>query len=208
MIELEAAIERILASLPPVQTEPLDLGLAHRRILVERVLSPAALPAFDNSAVDGYAVRTADLQGASASSPVSLRLIGRVAAGETFSGEVTTGSCVRIFTGSPLPHGADAVAWQEDTVLDDAQPEVVSFLDVVKPWENIRFQGEDIKPGAVLGEPGDILTAGRINLLAAVGVTEVCVGRRPVTGLLATGSELLEAGQPLTPGKIHESNRR
>jgi molybdopterin molybdotransferase len=134
-------------------------------------------------------------------------LTGRVAAGETFSGEVLPGTCVRLFTGSPLPRGADAAAMQEDTRLDASRPGVVAFLDSIKPWENIRFRGEDIKPGAVLGEPGDTLTAGRINLLAAAGVSEVVVGRRPIVGLLATGSELLEAGQPLAPGKIYESNR-
>lgn len=207
MIELEAAIQLILATLPAAQPERLPLAAAHRRILAAPVSSSVALPPFDNSAIDGYAVRAQDLQNASVSNPVSLRLIGRVAAGETFAGEVVPGACVRLFTGSPLPKGADAAAMQEDTQIDPAQPETMRFLDSVKPWENVRFRGEDVKPDAMLASPGEMLTAGRISLLAAAGVTEVSVGRLPVVGLLATGSELLEAGQPLAPGKIYESNR-
>ena len=207
MLELETALERILALMPPAQSERIALSEAPGRILAERVLATLDLPAFDNSAMDGYAVRATDVSAASAASPVGLRLLGRVAAGETFSGEIATGDCVRLFTGSPLPRGADAVIMQEDTRIDPAQPGVVWFLDSAKPWENIRFRGEDLKPGAVLGEIGDELTAGRLNLLAATGWTHVQVGRRPITGLLATGSELLEVGQPLTPGKIYESNR-
>lgn len=208
MIELEAAIERILAALPKPQAGRVELPHAHRRILAERIVSSVALPAFDNSAVDGYAVRAADLQGASADSPKTLRLIGRVAAGETFAREVSAGTCVRLFTGSPLPRGADAVAWQEDTQIEAEKPDMIGFRDVVKPWENIRFQGEDIKVGAVLAESGDALTVGRVGLLAATGIREVSVGQCPKVGLLATGSELLEAGVPIAPGKIFESNRQ
>lgn len=207
MLELEEAIERILALIPPAEPERIELGRAHRRILAQRILSPIDLPTFDNSAMDGYAVRAADVQGASTASPVSLQLHGRVAAGEVFAGEVGAGDCVRLFTGSPLPRGADAVVMQEDTRLDPAQPNTVLFLDAAKPWENVRFRGEDLKCGAVLGEAGDELTAGRLSLLAAAGLTHVSVGRRPVAGLLASGSELIEAGQPLAPGKIYESNR-
>jgi molybdopterin molybdotransferase len=207
MIELEEAVGRILAALPAPEAEAVALARAHRRILARKVNSSVALPPFDNSAMDGYAVRAEDLKNAAASTPISLRLVGRVAAGEMFDGEVAKGTCVRLFTGSPLPRGADAVAMQEDTRVDSAQPEQVLFLDTVKPWENIRFCGEDIKDGAALAQPGDALTAGRISLIAAAGVTEIFAGRRPLVGLLATGSELIEPGQPLSPGKIFESNR-
>ena len=96
---------------------------------------------------------------------------------------------------------------QEDTRLDPARPGTVQFLDACKPWENVRFQGEDLKRGASLGQPGDQLTAGRLQLLAAAGLTRLDAGRRPLCGLLATGSELLEGGTSLLPGKIFESNR-
>jgi molybdopterin molybdotransferase len=180
---------------------------AHHRIVSGPILCPLDLPPFDNSAMDGYAVRAADLPGANAASPVTLQLTGRVAAGEIFDGEVKPGTCVRLFTGSPLPRGADAVVMQEDTRVDPAQPAAVSFLDAAKPWENVRFRGEDVKAGAVLVTGGAELTASRINLLGAAGLDEVRVGRRPVVGLLATGTELMTGGQPLAPGKIHESNR-
>jgi molybdopterin molybdotransferase len=207
MLELEAALGRILALMPPPRVECVDLAQAHRRILAERLVSPLDLPAFDNSAMDGYAVQAADLARASANSPVMLNCIGRVAAGETFTGAVLPGSCVRLFTGSTMPHGADAVVMQEDTRTDPSRLGVVEFLDTIKPWENIRFRGEDLKTGALLGESGDQLSASRINLLAATGLTRLLVGGRPIAGLLATGSELIEGGQPLAPGKIYESNR-
>ncbi|HZV35462.1 MAG TPA: gephyrin-like molybdotransferase Glp [Verrucomicrobiae bacterium] len=207
MIELEEAVERILGALAAPQAERMPLIEAHGRILAQPVTATVALPSFDNSAVDGYAIRAEDLKDAGASNPVPLRLIGRVAAGETFAGEIVPGTCVRLFTGSPLPRGANGVAMQEDTRTNPTEPAVVSFLDAVKPWENVRFQGEDIKPGAVIGNRGDALNAGRLSLFAASGTTEVVVARQPIVGLLATGSELLEPGQQLAPGKIFESNR-
>jgi len=114
---------------------------------------------------------------------------------------------MRLFTGSPLPRGADAVVMQEDTRIEPDEPEQNLILDVAQPGENVRLQGGDIKQGARLAEGGQILTAGHISLLAAAGKAEVNVGRRPVVGLLATGSELREAGQRLGPGQIYESNR-
>jgi molybdopterin molybdotransferase len=132
-------------------------------------------------------------------------LIGRAAAGETFAGELTVGTSVRLFTGSPLPRGADAVVMQEDT--REGPPDEVLVLDPVRPWENVRFRGEDVKHGAPLLAPGEILTIGRIALLASIGLAQVGVGRRPAVGILATGSELREAGGPLAPGQIYESNR-
>jgi molybdopterin molybdotransferase len=207
MLELEAARDRILALMPTAQAELVPLREAHHRIVAGPILCPLDLPPFDNSAMDGYAVRAADLPRANATSPVTLQLTGRVAAGEMFDGEVKPGTCVRLFTGSPLPRGADAVVMQEDTRVDPAQPAAVLFLDAAKPWENVRFRGEDLKAGAVLMPGGVELTASRINLLGAAGLDEVRVGRRPVVGLLATGTELMTGGQPLEPGKIHESNR-
>ena len=207
MLELEAALARILAALPLPVPENVPLASAHHRFLAAQILSTVDLPGFDNSAMDGYAVRAADLQNAAAHAPVALRLRGRVTAGDTFDGEVGAGECVRIFTGSPLPRGADAVIMQEDSRLDAAAPGFVQFVEFIKPWDNIRFRGEDLKRGAIIGEPGDELTAGRLSLLAAAGLDRVAVGRQPVAGLLATGSELLEAGQPPVAGKIYESNR-
>ena len=177
------------------------------RVLAEPVVSLVDLPRFDNSAMDGYAVRTADLVAARTEQPVSLRVIGEVAAGAVFADKVAAGTCVRLFTGSPLPEGANAVVMQEDTRLDPLQPGTVWFLAAVRPWENVRLRGEDAKRGARLAEAGDRLTFGQIGLLAAAGLLELKVSRQPRVALLATGSELAESGGPLQPGQIYESNR-
>ena len=205
MLELEAAVDRILKAVSPPIVETTSLAEGHGRIIAETVLSPIDLPVFDNSSMDGYAVRSADLTAVAKESPVQLKVIGRVAAGERWDGEVIPGTCVRLFTGSPLPRGADAVVMQEDTRLESS--DLVSVLDSPKPWENVRLQGEDIKAGAVVAKPGEVLRTGLLTLLAATGCSSVRVGRRPVVGLLATGNELLEPGENLTRGKIYESNR-
>jgi len=207
MLELEEALARILAVLPAPESEAIPLGAAHGRILLDQVSAAAHLPAFDNSSVDGYAVRAADVAGADPAAPVRLRLVGRIPAGETFSGELAAGTCVRLFTGSPLPGGADAVVMQEDTRIQPDCPGDVLVLEPIRPWDNVRFRGEDVKRGATLIEAGEELTVGRMALLAAAGVGRVNAGRRPVAGLLATGSELREPGEPLEAGQIYESNR-
>jgi molybdopterin molybdotransferase len=209
MLELEQALEQILAWIPAPRSERVPLAEAHRRVIMEEILAAVALPAFDNSSVDGYAVRAEDVAQASSQNPVSLSLAGRIPAGESFDGNLSAGQCIRIFTGSPLPAGADAVVMQEDTRLDSAHPREVWFLDSVKPWENIRFRGEDVKLDSSLGRPGNILDAAQMGLLAATGLTHVSAGIRPVAGLIATGSELKEAAgtAKLAPGQIYESNR-
>src|SRR2546430_12242615 len=114
MLELEEALLRILAAVSPAASEPVPLSHAHGRVLAQNMISAIDLPLFDNSAMDGYAVRAEDVATASLESPTRLRLAGKVAAGETFKGQVTAGTCVRVFTGAALPPGADAVVMQED----------------------------------------------------------------------------------------------
>lgn len=207
MLTLEDAIDLIRGTIQPLPGEPVPLKEAAGRISLERLLSPLDLPRFDNSAMDGYAVRATNLATASPDRPVVLRLSGKVAAGKVFPGVVPDGECVRIFTGSPVPDGTDAVVMQEDTRIDPAASNKVQFLERVGAWENIRLKGEDVRTGSLLVEPGDRLEPGRIGLLAAAGLTSVVVGRKPVVGLLATGSELVEGGTTPGPGQIHESNR-
>jgi len=207
MLELEEARARLLAGITPLGTECVTLNTAAFRIAASAVSSSVDLPPFDNSAMDGYAVRAADVISAKADAAVALTLVGKVAAGEGSIGEVQPGQCVRVFTGSMLPPGADAVVMQEDTQIDDEPSARVHVLDGVKPWENVRFRGEDVKRGAVLVRSGERLSPGRTGLLAAAGVSRAKVYRRPEIGLLATGSELVEPGGSLAPGKIYESNR-
>ena len=207
MLELEEAQAHILAALAPPTSEIIPLSDGAGRVLAERIQSPLDLPVFDNSAMDGYGVRAKDIASARPESPARLRLAGKVAAGEVFAGDVASGTCVRLFTGSPLPRGADAVVMQEDTRLDPSAAGEVLFLTAASPGENVRLSGEDVKRGALLVEAGKVLTVGRLSLLAAVGLMRVSVGRQPVVCLLASGSELRDAGQILAPGQIYESNR-
>jgi molybdopterin molybdotransferase len=207
MLELEEARSRILAVLPKFAGESVMLREACGRVCAQSLASPTDLPVFDNTAVDGYAVRAQDVAAASSQSPARLQCIGKISAGESFAGELGPTQCLRLFTGSPLPRGSDAVVMQEDTRIEEKQPDQILALDPVKAWENVRFRGEDVKHGSRLVNTGEILTVGRIALLAAVGLAEINVGRRPTVGLLATGSELKEAGEPLAPGQIYESNR-
>lgn len=206
MLELEEARERILAAIPTLPSESIGVSAALGRILAAPVHSPVDLPGFDNSAMDGYAVRADDLIRASAESPVALQLRGETPAGAAPEPTVTAGTCVRVFTGSVLPEGADAVVMQEDTRRAPGEAKVL-FSEPIKPWENIRLRGEDVKQGALLFAAGDRVGLGALAVLAATGHTEIRANRRPEIGVLSTGNELIEAGQPLTPGKIYESNR-
>jgi molybdopterin molybdotransferase len=207
VIELDEALQQILAALPAPPTETVRLTEAAGRILAGTVHSGVELPPFDNSAMDGYALRAADVSSAAEAKPVKLQLRGRVAAGEVFRGELGAGECVRLFTGSPLPAGADAVVMQEDTRVVADQAAEVLVCDPVRPGENVRLRGSDVKRLAVLAAAGSVLDPGKLSLLAATGVADVRVGQQPRVGLLATGSELSEAGSPLASGQIYESNR-
>jgi molybdopterin molybdotransferase len=204
VIDLETAVARILGQMPGPQSELLSLDAAAGRILNESVTALLALPPFDNSAMDGYAVRAAEVQQANLMTPVRLKVRATLPAGKICSEEINSGECVRLFTGAPMPRGADAVVMQEDTRLEG---DTVVILDGVKPGENVRRQGEDVSPGMILAQGGTEISAGLIGLLGAVGQAQVGVGRRPVVGLIATGSELREAGQVLQLGQIYESNR-
>ena len=206
-LELREALARILAAVPSPAREEVGLSEAAGRVAAEGMAAPLELPPFDNSAVDGYAVRAAEVAAACPEAPARLRLCGRIAAGESPGGELPSGACARLFTGSPMAPGADAVVMQEETRVMPEEPGMVLVLEPVERGENVRRRGEDVKRGAALVEAGDRLTAGRIGLLAAMGCARVVVGRRPVAGLLATGSELREAGQGLAAGQFYESNR-
>lgn len=203
MLELEDAQQRIVSAVPSLPPEFVPRSYAARRILAAQVIAPMSLPPFDNSAMDGYAIRAEDVQTATADAPIPLKCIGTNPAGTAVDQVVTPGTCLRVFTGSPLPNGADAVVMQEDT---RAAQHSVEILEPVKPWENVRFAGEDVKSGSVVGEIGGRITAGRLALFGALGIERLSVTRQPVIGVLSTGNELVEKG-PLNPGQIYESNR-
>src|ERR1700677_237365 len=174
-------------------SEPVDLGLALGRFAAEPVRAAVDLPVADNSAMDGYAVRAEDLAQATGESPLALRLIGVAPAGTPLDSRVEPGTCARVFTGSVLPAGADAVVMQEDVQRDERDPTRLLFAEKAPPWQYTRLRGEDVKANAVILQGGEKLTAGRLALLAASGISQVRVGRRPGVGLIATGNELREA---------------
>lgn len=208
MIELEDALQRILSHVSRGAIETVSVASAAGRYAVEEIRSPRNLPPFDNSAMDGYAVRSADVKEASQETPARLSILGKVAAGQAAERiEVSPGTCVRLFTGSPLPEGADAVVMQEDTSEAPGNANAILVREPVRPWENVRFQGEDLKTGAPLLNAGCPLNAGHLAALGATGIGRISVVQRPTVGLLSTGSELKEPGEPLQPGEIHESNR-
>ena len=206
MLSLEEAVERSLAAAPLLGSEIVPLADAGGRFVASPLKAGVSLPGFDNSAMDGYAARSADLNGATTESPVELSCIGVIPAGAHPVDKVGEGTCMRIFTGSPIPRGADAVIMQEDCSTP-GDGHTVRCNDSIKPWENIRLKGEDVREGDPLITAGIRITAGTIGLLAATGHHSVEVGLRPKVGLVTTGSELVEPPGELQPGEIYESNR-
>ncbi len=169
MIELEEASQRILDVIHPTGEEIVALSEIDGRVLAEDLTAPINLPTFDNSAMDGYAVRAAEaLTGA------RLRRIGEAPAGTVFDGEVGEGQCVRIFTGSPMPAGANAVVMQEDTRVEG---ETIEITEGVKPLEHVRQRGEDVREGDVIGHAGELLGSSHLALLGSCGIGTVRVHR-------------------------------
>jgi molybdopterin molybdotransferase len=207
VISLEDARERILAHLEPLPAEELPLVLALGRTPTTQLPSQVDLPAFDNSSVDGFAVRAAEVADAAPDRPVTLRVAGRAAAGSPPSSAPPPGACLRIFTGAPLPAGIDAVVMQEDTLPDLPDGSTIRVTAAARPWENVRFTGEDLRRGQPVAGPGEVLRPSRLALLAAAGYERIPVSRRPRVILCSTGNELGDPGRPLRPGEIHDSNR-
>lgn len=203
MLTVEEARALVLARFHPLETEEAPLTEALGRVLAEDALAREASPPFANSAMDGYALRSADTHHASPQNPVRLRLVGEVPAGSVYPSVVQTGEAVRILTGAPLPDGADAALQQELTEVADGW---VTMTQPVAPETNVRHAGEDARPGMLLARAGAELGPAEIALLASLGVSPVRVTRRPRVAILATGDELAPLGQPLKPGQIHESN--
>lgn len=203
MLTVEEARARILAHITPLATEEIPLTTALDRILAEDAVAHDETPPFINSAMDGYALRSADTQSATPDTPVTLRLAGEVPAGSVYAGTVAAGETVRILTGAPVPDGADAVLQQELTEVADG---MVSLRQTVDIGANIRPAGGDLRPGMRLIAAGTQLGPAEIALLAAAGIHPVRVTRRPRVAILATGDELAPLGETPGPGQIRETN--
>ena len=200
LISVEQAIENILARAEPVeQVEQVELLDALNRVLAVDLYSSLDVPGYDNSAMDGYAVRSKDCQVSGSVLPVRQR----IPAGQVGSA-LEPGSAARIFTGAPVPEGADAVVMQEMCVQEGNN---VTINTTVKAGTNVRRAGEDIATGEVVLHAGKRLRAQELGLLASVGLAEFKVRRRLKVATFFTGDEIVSPGQPLAPGQIYNSNR-
>jgi molybdopterin molybdotransferase len=193
----------VAALLQPAPVEEVPTAVARGRVLAADVVAAVALPPFTNSAMDGYAVRAADLAGAADGAPVVLPVAADVPAGRTDAPPLAPGTAHRIMTGAPLPEGADAVVPVERT---DGGTGRVALRSAPAPGAHVRRAGEDVAAGAVVLRAGTVLGAPQIGVAAAVGCAALPVRRRPVVLVLSTGSELVAPGSDLLPGQIHESN--
>ena len=198
--EAEAILDRVAAR-SELSSEPVPLSRALGRVLAEAVVSEIDLPSFDNSAMDGFALRAADLRQAGDS---SLDMIGEQFAGVSLDFAVGAGQCVRITTGAPLPAGADTVVIKENVRFDGEQ---VIVGQAVSIGSNVRRSGEDVRAGDTVLEVGQVLSPAALSLAAAIGRHDLVVRRRPTVAVFTSGDELKSPGMPLAPGEIYDSNR-
>jgi len=206
LIPLAEAQAHVLERVAPLEPRRTWSVAAVGCVLAETVTSPEDVPPFANTAMDGYAVRAADLAGASPDAPVELPVVAEVAAGHPAGRALTAGEAMRIFTGAPIPEGADAVVMVERTRrLDDGAR--VAIEAEVPVGEAVRAAGDDLRAGDTVFEPGEVIGAGHLGVLAGIGVGEVMVHPRVRVGVLSTGDELVDAGEPLAAGQIRDSNR-
>jgi molybdopterin molybdotransferase len=196
LLTLEDAQARVLERARPLLPEPVAIGAAGGRVTAEEVRARVDLPPFASSAMDGFAVRAADLPG-------TLRIVGESAAGRPFGGQLESGCAVAISTGAVVPDGADAVAPVELVVQRDNDVKIARSFG---PGAHVRPRGGDIAAGEVVVQAGETLTPGRLAAVAASGVGELSCARRPRVAVLATGSELIDPGKALRPGQIYEAN--
>ena len=199
MISVAEALERILKPFNPVPAETVGLGEAFGRVLAADVKARVTQPPHAVSAMDGYAVRAADV----ATVPATLKVIGAVPAGGLFEGSVNPGEAVRIFTGAPLPQGTDAIVIQEDTEAGDGN---VTVKESCKAGNYVRPAGLDFAEGDPGPQAGRLLTARDVGLIAAMNHPWAQVRRRPRVAILATGDEVVMPGEPLGPSQIVSSN--
>lgn len=201
-LKLADALARILAEARPVSgTEVLAVRSALGRVLSTDIVSTINVPSHANSAMDGYALRGADL---ATEDETRLEVIGIAAAGRPFAGEVGAGQCVRIMTGAPVPLHADTVVMQENVTLDG---DTAILSGGQRAGQHVRQAGEDIGAGDVALRTGTLLRPAELGILASLGVSEVSVRRRPRVAFFSTGDELKSVGEPLDTGQIYDSNR-
>jgi len=204
MLNYEDAKALVLKNIKPLEKEFCILKKSQDRALSTDILAPHGMPLFDNSAVDGYAVKSSDLDCASPINPIFLKNLGYIAAGDTLKKKISSGECVQIATGAPLPGEADTIVKMEDVELEDSH---VRFSSSIPKTENVRYQGEDIPKGKTVISKGTLIGPAQIAVLATFGFSEVPVRRIPNVSIISTGNELIEIGKKPKDGQIRESNR-
>ena len=214
LLSLEAARRRVLAQCQPVRARAIPIGEARGCVTSVELRADADVPPFANTAVDGFAVRSGDVTQV----PATLHVTGTIAAGSRPQPAVGPGEAVRIFTGAPVPQGADAIVMVEDTDAWDGRSgreaggvsgvSTVEVRRVAVPGDHVRAAGDDLRAGQVVFGPGTVLGPGHLGVLASMGVRRVPVHPRARVGVLSTGDELVDGPDELLPGQIRDSNRR
>jgi molybdopterin molybdotransferase len=198
------AREQVLVVVHPLPARKESLPAALGCVLAGDLNAGISLPGWDNSAVDGYAVRAADISSAAENNPIHLHVIAEIPAGRPAAVHLEPQTCARIFTGAPIPTGADAVVMQE--VTRPHHEGYVAVLESVEPGDGIRRAGDDVTAGDVVLRAGTLIGPAQVGLAAALGIAELPVHRRPRVGVLMNGAELVEPGRPLQPGQIYDAN--
>lgn len=212
LLSIDAATQRILTFFDPLPGESVPLMDALGRVLAQDVTSDTPLPPFANSSMDGFAIRASESRGASAETPVMLRVVFDIPAGSTPDRQLGIGEAARIMTGAPLPEGADAVIPVEQTDqhwsagTNPPLPERVAIHRELRPGDYVRNVGEDLAAGQVVLRAGTVIRPPELGILASLGYDPVSVVRKPRVAIVTTGDELVEVNQPLAPGKIRDSN--
>ncbi len=199
--EAQARVNRVLTVLP---TTEIPISQAVGLVLAETVVADEAIPPFANTAMDGFAVRAADTIGATKQAPVSLPVVGTIAAGSVAERPLEAGEAMRIMTGAPVPPGADAIVMVELTRPNGFDVDVMTEVAV---GNHVRPAGDDIEKGTEILHPGTVIGPAHLGVLASLGREKIRVYRRPRVGVMSTGDELVVGSQPLKPGQIRDSNR-
>ncbi|MBU0693005.1 molybdopterin molybdotransferase MoeA [bacterium] len=203
MLSYEAAQELVLKTITRLDAETLPLKQLYGRCLAEPLLATVDLPGFDSTAMDGYAVKLADIEKATDESPVRLPVAADIHAGDVPTIELKSGTAQRVMTGAPIPKGTETIVIREDT------NELGDFVEIRKPAKlnmNIRRQGEEFKQGDMVLPAGTRLNPAGVALIASLGLSEFKVYRQPKVSILTTGSEVVAQGKPLKPGELYDSN--
>ncbi|MFC0211771.1 gephyrin-like molybdotransferase Glp [Paenibacillus chartarius] len=206
-ISVPLAVAKVTGSVRALPPESVPVEQAYGRILAENLYADADIPSFDRSAFDGYALAAKDTESACPDRPLEFEIVERIAAGQVGTKAVGPFQAVQIMTGAPLPPGCDAVVmreWTQEYVREGKAWVVLKRAMRVR--DNVSLRGEEAKQGDLLVGKGTVIHPGIAAVLASLGMTEAKIGRRPVVGVMATGSELLQPGEPVRPGRIRNSN--